>query len=123
MREVVPRLTRKYKVMSRRLYKIKHVADGSIEKYKARFVACRFTKKEGIDYDETFAPISRYTTIRTIISLATVFAWKLHQMDVKTTFINGKIDEEVYIEQPEGFVTHGDKSHVCKQRKALYGLK
>ena len=98
-------------------------ADGSIEKYKARFVARGFTQKEGIDYDETFPPIARYTTIKTIVSLAVVFGWKLHQMDVKTTFLNGKIKEKVYIEQLEGFVIHGEKSHACKLKKALYGLK
>ena len=102
MWEVVSRLTGKSMVPSRWLYKIKHVVDGSIEKYKARFVARGFTKKEGIDYDETFAPVARYTTIKTIISCAAVFRWKLHQMDVKIAFLNGKIDEEVYIEQPEG---------------------
>src|SRR5713101_513602 len=118
--EVVPRPAGKSVVTSRWLYKIKHAADGSVEKYKSRFVACGFTQKEGIDYDETFALVSRYTTIRTIISLAEVFRWKLHQMDVKTTFLNGKIDEEVYIEQPEGFVNHGKKTHVCKLKKALY---
>ena len=122
-REVVPRPTGKSVVTSRWLYKINHAADGSIEKYKLRFVARGFTKKEGIDYDETFALVASYTTIRSIISLAIVFGWKLHQMDVKTTFLNGNIDEEVYIEQPEGFVTHGDKSRVCKLRKSLYGLK
>ena len=94
-----------------------------MQELMAIFVAWGFTQKEGIDYDETFAHVTRYTTIRTIISLDAVFGWKLHQMDVKTTFLNGKIDEEVYIEQPEGFVTHGDKSHVCKLKKALYGLK
>ena len=121
--EVVPRPTRKSVVTSRWLYKIKHAGDGSIEKFKAKFVARGFTQKECIDYDETFASVAKYTTIRTIISLAAVFGWKLHQMDVKTAFLKGKIDEEVYIEQPEGFVTHGDKSHVCKLKKALYGLK
>ena len=121
--EIVPRPTGKLVVTSRWIYKIKHAVDGSIEKYKARCVACGFTQKEGIEYDETFAPYARYTTIKTIISLAVVFGWKLHQMDVKTSFLNGKIDEEVYIEQPKGFVTHGDKSHVCKLKKALYGLK
>ena len=75
---VVPRSTGKSVVTSRWLYKIKHAVDGSIEKYKARFVARGFTQKEGIDYDETFAPVARYTTIRTIISLAAVFGWKLH---------------------------------------------
>ena len=71
--EVVPRPTGKSVVTSRWLYKIKHAADGSVEKYKARFVARGFTQKEGNDYDETFAPLARYTTIKTIISLAAVF--------------------------------------------------
>ena len=67
--------------------------------------------------------MARYTTIRSIISLASVLGWKLHQMDVKTAFLNGEIAEEVYIEQPDGFVIHGKDSHVCKLKKALYGLK
>ena len=121
--EVVPRPTGKSVVTSRWLYKIKHVVDGSVEKYKARFVARGFTQKEGIEYDETFSTVSRYTTIRTIISLTVVFIWKLHNIDVKIAFLDGKIEEEVYIEQHEGFVTHGNKIHVCKLRKALYGLK
>ena len=90
---------------------------------QARFVARGFSQKEGIDYDETFAPIARYSSIRAIISLASVMGWKLHQMDVKTAFLNGEIEEEVYIEQPEGFELHGKESHVCKLKKALYGLK
>ena len=93
--EFVPRPTGKSVVTSRWLYKIKHAANGSVEKYKASFVARGFTQKEGINYDETFAPVSKYTTIRTIISLEAVFGWKLHQMDVKTAFLNGKIEEEV----------------------------
>ena len=76
--EVVPRPAGKSVVTSKWIYKIKHVADGSVEKYKAIFVARGFTQKEGIDYDETFAPVSRYVTIRTIISLAAIFGWKLH---------------------------------------------
>ena len=90
--EVVPRPIEKLVVTFRWLYKIKHAVDGSVEKYKAIFVARGFTQKEGIGYDETFAPVSRYTTIRTIISLAAVFGWKLHQMDVQMTFLNGKIE-------------------------------
>ena len=73
--EVVPKPTGKLVVTSRWLYKIKHATDGNVEKYKARFVARGFTQKEGIDYDETFAPDARYTMIRTIISLAAVFRW------------------------------------------------
>jgi hypothetical protein len=120
---VVPRPEGKSMVTSKWLFKIKHAVDGSIEKYKARFVARVFSQKEEIDYDKTFTPVARYSSIRTIISLASVLGWKLHQMDVKTTFFNGQVEEEVYIEQPEGFVIHRKKSHVCKLRKELYGLK
>jgi hypothetical protein len=87
--EIVPRSNSKDLVSSRWLFKIKHATDGSIEKYKARFVARGFSQKEGIDYEETFAPISIYTLIRTIIALAAKMKWKLHQMDIKTTFLNG----------------------------------
>ena len=69
-------------VSSKWIFKLKHVADGSIEKYKARFVAKGFSQKEGIDYDETFAPVARYTSIRTIISLVSIFSWKMYEMDV-----------------------------------------
>jgi hypothetical protein len=120
---VVPRPHGKSVVTSKWLYKIKHATDGSVEKYKARFVARGFSQKEGIDYDEIFAPVARYSSIRIIISLATVFGWKLHQMDINTAFLNGEVEQEVYIEQPEGFVIHDKRSHVCKLKKALYGLK
>jgi hypothetical protein len=90
---------------------------------KARFVARGFSQKEGIDYEETFALVARYTSIRTIIALAAKMKWKLHQMDVKTAFLNGVIKEEVWIEQPQGFEVEDRKSHVCKLKKALYGLK
>ena len=69
-----------------------------------------FSQKEGIDYDETFASVAKYNSIRVIISLASDLGGKLHQMDVKTTFLNGEIEEEVYIEQPEGFELHGKES-------------
>ena len=76
--EVVPRPNRKFVVTSKWIFKIKHAVDGSIEKYKARFVARGFSQKEGVDYDETFAPIARYTSIRTIIALASAMRWRLH---------------------------------------------
>ena len=110
-------------VSSKWIFKIKHAADGSIEKYKARFVARGFSQKEGIDYEETFAPVARYTSIRTIMALASIMKWDLHQMDVKTAFLNGVIEEEVYIEQPQGFEVEDKRTHVCKLKKALYGLK
>ena len=69
-----------------------------LEKYKARFVANGFSQKGGIDYEETFAPIARYIAIRSILALAAVMKWKIHQMDVKTAFLNGVVEEEVYVE-------------------------
>lgn len=121
--EIVPRPDRKSVVTSKWIFKIKHVVDGSIEKYKARFVARVFSQKEGVDYDETFAPVARYTSIKTIIALASTMRWRLHQMDVKTAFLNREIEEEVYVEQPDGFIVHGKESDVCRLKKALYGLK
>ena len=81
--DVVSRPEGKSIVTSKWIYKIKHAANGSIEKYKVRFVARGFSQKEGIDYEETFAPVARYTSIRSVLSLAIVMKWKIHQMDVK----------------------------------------
>jgi hypothetical protein len=121
--EIVPRSKSKDVVSSKWIFKIKHATDGSIEKYKEIFVARGFSQKEDIDYEETFAPVARYTLIRTIIALAAKMKWKLHQMDVKITFLNGVIKEEVYIEKPKGYEVEDKKSHVCKLKKDLYGLK
>jgi hypothetical protein len=121
--EVVPRPQGKSVVTSKWIYKIKHAADGSVEIFKARFVVRGFSQKEGIDYYEIFALVAGYTSIRVIISLASVFYWKLHQIDVKTAFLNGEVEQEVYIEQPEGFLINGKEYHVYKLKKSLYGLK
>ena len=104
--DVVPRLEGKLVVTSKWIYKIKHAADGSIKKYKSQFMARGFSQKEGINYQETFAPVARYTSIRDIMALVAKLGWKLHQMDMKTTFMNGVVEEEVYMEQPLGFETH-----------------
>ena len=98
-------------VGSRWIYKVKHAADESLEKYKAHFMAKGFSQKEGIDYEKTFTPVARYSSIRTIISLAAKMGWCVHQMDVKTSFLNGVIEEEVYIEQPEGFDVESREMH------------
>jgi hypothetical protein len=121
--EIMPRPEGKSVVTSKWVYKIKDVVNGSIDKYNAIFVARGFSQHEGEDYDETFSPISRYTSIRAIIYLATSMGWSLHQMDVKTIFLNGLMEEEVYIEQPQGFEVHLRETHVCILKKALYGLK
>jgi hypothetical protein len=121
--EIVPKTKSKDVVSSKWLFKIKHVVDESIEKYNARFVAHGFSQKEGIYYEETFTPVAKYTSIRTIIALAAKMKWKLHQMDLKTSFLNGVIEEEVYIQQPQGFEVEDRKSHVFRLKKALYGFK
>ena len=81
------------------------------------------SQKEGIDYEENFAPVAKYTSIRSILALAAVMKWKIHQMDVKSAFLNGVVEEKVYVEQPHGFETHDRETHVCKLKKVLYGLK
>ena len=93
--ELVSRPQGRSMVGSRWIYKIKYVVDDSIEKYKARFVAKGYAQKEGIDYDETFTLVARYTSIRTMISLAAQMEWEIHQMDVKMEFLNRVIEEEV----------------------------
>ena len=96
--EIVTRLVGKSIVGSRWIYKVKQATDGSIEKYKARFFALGFSQIERIDYEETFAAIARYSSIRTILALSAQMGWYIHQMDVNTVFFNGFIEEEVYIE-------------------------
>lgn len=113
----------KFVVISKWLLKIKHGADSSIEKYKVRFVARGFSQKEGIDYDEIFAAIARYTTIRSVVASAASQGWTLHQMDVKSAFLHGFHKEEVFVEQPQGFEEHDRETLVCRLKKALYGLK
>jgi hypothetical protein len=121
--EIVPKLVDKSVVCSRWIYKVKQVIDGSVEKYKSRFVAWGLSQIEGIDYDETFAPVARYSSIISIFSLSTQMGWRIHQMDVKDAFLNGIIEEEVYIENPEGFEIFSSESHLCRLKRALYGLK
>ena len=81
------------------VYKTKFTAEGQIEKYQARLVAKGFNQLEGIDYNETFAPVAKMNTIRTILSIASSYKWEIHQMDVKSAFLNGDLNEEIYIKQ------------------------
>jgi len=103
------------------VYKIKRDAFGNVERYKARLVAKGFTQKEGIDYHETFSPVSKNDSFRIIMALVAHFDLELHQMDVKIAFLNGDLEEEVYIKQPEGFDDNTQKA--CKLNKSIYGLK
>ena len=105
------------------VFKIKKDAKGNIERFKARLVAKGYTQKEGVDYIETFSPVSSKDSFRIIMALTTHFNLELHQMDVKTAFLNGDLYEEVYMKQPEGFVVDGKENMVCRLQKSIYGLK
>nr|GEX64306.1 zinc finger, CCHC-type [Tanacetum cinerariifolium] len=97
--------------------------DGTIDEFKARLVIQGFRQKEGIDYFDTYESVARITTIKLLLALPAIHNLVIHQMDVKTTFLNGNLDEEVYMKQPKGFVMLGNEHKVCKLVKSLYGLK
>jgi hypothetical protein len=105
------------------VYKLKHNPDGSIQRAKSRLVVKGYAQQPRIDYSETFAPVARLDTVRTIIAVAAQKGWNLYQLDVKSAFLNGELKEEVYVQQPRGFETPGQEEKVYKLKKALYGLK
>ena len=108
----------------KRVFTIKHKADGSIERYKARLVAQGFTQTHGIDYEDTFASVAKLNAIRVILSIVVNLDWPLYQLDIKNAFLNGDLDEEIYMRIPPGFEDEmGYGRKVCKLKKSLYGLK
>ncbi|GKB27442.1 retrotransposon protein, putative, ty1-copia subclass [Tanacetum coccineum] len=105
------------------LFKKKTDMDGAVHTYKARLVAKGFTQTPGIDYEETFSPVADIRAIRILIAIAAFYDYEIWQMDVKTAFLNGYLNEEVYMEQPEGFVNQKFPNRVCKLKRSIYGLK
>jgi hypothetical protein len=93
-----------------------------VERYKAQLVSKIFSQVEGIDYNETFSPVAKMNSIHLVLSLDASRIWEVHQMDVKYTFLHGDLQEEIYMEQPPGYV-QSDSSLVCCLKKSLYGLK
>ena len=105
------------------VYKVKKDSMGNVVKYKARLVAKGYVQKQGVDFKEVFAPVARLDTIRLILALAAQHGWSVHHLDVKSAFLNGDLEEEVYVTQPEGYVKKGEGDKVLKLFKALYGLR
>lgn len=119
--EEVPRPPDRKIIDSKWVYKVKRGPSGNIDKYKARLVAKGFSQVYGVDYTETFAPVAKFSTIRLLLALAARYNLEIHQMDVKSAFLNGKLEEEVYLRPPPGFRDSSDM--VWRLHRALYGLK
>lgn len=105
------------------VFKLKRDTDGKIVKHKARLVAKGYVQKQGIDFDEVFAPVTRLETVRLLLALAAKNGWEVHHLDVKSAFLNGDLQETVYVSQPEGFVKKNKEHLVYQLVKALYGLR
>ena len=104
------------------VYRLKE-EDGYKKQYKARLVVKGFAQKKGIDFDEIVSPVVKMTSIRTILSLVVVEDLHLEQLDVKTAFLHGDLEEEIYMQQPQGYEVKGKENLVCRLKKSLYGLK
>lgn len=102
--------------------KVKRNEDGSIDRFKSRLVAQGYSQVKGVDYEEVFSPVARYTSVRSLLALANAQDLEIHQMDVKTAFLNGSLYCEIYMSQPKGFVDADRPNHVCKLKKSIYGL-
>ncbi|KAL4011886.1 hypothetical protein IC575_028950 [Cucumis melo] len=105
------------------IYKRKRDQAGKVQTFKARLVAKGYTQKEGIDYEETFSPVAMIKSMRILLSIATFYDYEIWQMDVKTAFLNGNLEENIYMVQQEGFIQKGQEQNVCKLKKSIYELK
>jgi hypothetical protein len=116
--DVVDRVTRKKEVGSRWVFKVKRLADSSVDKFKARFVAQGFSQRPGFDFDETYASIVRFNSLRLLLTITAVQGWRPQQVDVKSTYLYGDLDEEIFMTLPEG---HREKGKTARLRKCIYG--
>ena len=121
--ELVDLLQGKQPVGCKWIFTIKHTPEGKVEKYKARLVAKGYTQTYGIDYDETFAPVAKMNSVRTLISCVVNLDWDIYQMDVKNAFLHGDLHEELYMHIPPGFETSQTNGKVLRLCRSLYGLK
>ena len=115
--------TEKKAIGCRWVFAVKVNPDGSVARLKARLVAKGYAQTYGVDYSDTFSHVAKMTSVRLFISLVATHNWDLHQLDIKNVFLHGNLQEEVYMEQPLGFVAQGEIEKVCHLRKSLYGLK
>jgi hypothetical protein len=121
--ELVPRLKNKNVIGTKWVFRNKLNEDGQVTRNKSRLVCKGYAQIEGINFEETFSPVARMEAIHLLLAYACSKFFKVYQMDVKSSFLNGELEEEVYIEQLEGFKLSENTHYVCKLKKALYGLK
>ena len=113
-----------YKILKNRwVFKLKSEEGNAKPRYKERLVVKGFGQRHGIDYDEIFAPVVKMTSIRLVLGIAAHYDLEIEQLDVKTAFLHGDLEEDIFMEQPEGFINEGEEHLVCKLNKCLYGLK
>ena len=120
---LVPLLEERIPIGCRWIYRVKENPDGSVEKYKTRLVVKGFHQQVGFDFNETFSPVVKPTTIRIVFTIALSRGWSVRQLDINNAFLNVILQEEVFMSQPQGFVDEKHLEYVCRLHKALYGLK